>query len=104
MTTPKQPTSFEGMSDSQRHLIISLAINDLQTKVSRHETVLITGSEHELPLLERVRNLEAYISNTKYWTRFVAGALVVQTMAFALSVLWAAIKLLPLLERLADTP
>lgn len=104
MTPTSKTQNFDAMSDSQKALIISLALNDLQTKVSRHESLLITGTEHELPIPERIRNLEQYISNTKYWTRFVAGALIVQTMSFGGAVLWAAIRLLPLLERLAQNP
>ena len=94
----------ENISDSQRRLIISLAVNDLQTKVSKHESILVTGMEGELPLLERMRNTENYINNTKYWTRFVAGALILQTLAFGGSVIWATVRLLPLLERLATNP
>ena len=94
----------QALDEQDRRLIMSLAINELQTKVSRHESILVTGGEHELPLVERVRNLERYIENTKYWTRLVASALVVQTLAFGGSVIWAAIKLIPLLERLARTP
>lgn len=91
---------FSEMDEEKQALIISLALNDLQTKVSRHETLLITGTEHELPIPERIRNLERFINNTKYWVRFVGGALVVQTLAFAGAVLWAALRLLPALERI----
>lgn len=103
MTTNEEP-----MTDSQRRLIMSLAINDLQTKTSRHENILITGINGQLPLLERVRNLEKYVENyvdtTKYWTRFVVGALILQTLSLGSAVAWAAVKLIPLIERLTKVP
>lgn len=104
MTLPNPSSQPESMTDSQKRLIMSLALNDLQTKVSKHENILLIGSDSHLPLVERVRNLESYINNTKYWTRFVAGALVIQTLSFGGAVIWAAIRLLPLLERLANQP
>jgi hypothetical protein len=91
------------MSDSQRRLIMSLAINDLQTKVGRLYEAVITGNGN-ISLLERMRNAEKFIANIQYWSRFLVGALIIQTLAFLGGVLVALIRFLPVLEQLAAQP
>jgi hypothetical protein len=93
------------LTDSQKLALnivtMNTAINDLQTDMREINEIVIKGSKGELPLVERIRNMEKYIDNTKYWTRLVASALVLQTLSFGGAVIWAALKLIPLLERLA---
>jgi hypothetical protein len=99
MTT--QPLiNYDEMTDSQRRLIMSLALNDLQTKVTKHEQLLVTGNG-EMSLQERMRNIEKFVDSIRYWSRFLIGALIIQTLAFLGGVLVAMIRFLPLLEKLA---
>lgn len=101
MTTPV-PAS-DDMSDSQRRLIMSLALNDLSTKVHKHHEILITGNG-DVSLMERVRNIEKFVGSFQYWSKFLIGALIIQTLAFLGGVVIALIRFLPVLERLAAQP
>ena len=95
--------NIEEMSDSQRRLVMSLAMNDIQTKVNKHHEVLITGNG-EVSLLERMRKLEDFVREFRYWQKFLVGALLLQTLAFLAGVLIALIRFLPVLEQLATKP
>ena len=97
MPTPVQ--DFTDLTDSQKMLIISIGLNNVQNKLSEHEKLLVTGDGQALPVMERLRNMEAYIEGTRYWVRFIAGVIIVQTVAIFSSLVWAAIKLLPLLQK-----
>jgi hypothetical protein len=79
---------------------MSLAINDLQGRVGQHHKLLVTGNG-ELSYSERLRNAEKFIDEIKYWTRFVFGALILQTITFAAAVVIAVFRFLPILEKLA---
>jgi hypothetical protein len=95
------------LTDSQKIslniITMNTAINDIQTDVRDLIKIVITGNG-ELPLREQVRNNSVFISSIKYWTRFVFGALIVQTIAFTAGILIAIVKFLPVLERLATQP
>lgn len=103
--------SVPNMTESQKifssiienQITINTAVNDLQEIQAKHHKVLLEGNG-ELPMLERLRNVEAFIGNWKYWGRFIGGAMIVQTIAFAFAIAIALIRFLPLLEKLANTP
>lgn len=101
LPTPPAAPSFSDMSDSQKMLVLSIALTDVQNKVTAHDKLLITGNG--VPALpERMRNVEAYIEGTKYWSRFLAGAIVLQTLAFISAAIVYFSKLYPVLERLSN--
>lgn len=82
---------------------MSLALNDVQTKVIELYKIVKTGNG-EVSLLERVRNVEKFVSSFQYWSKFLIGALIIQTLAFLGGVIVALIRFLPVLERLANKP
>lgn len=82
---------------------VNTAVNDLQNKVEKHHKVLIEGNG-EIPLVEKVRTAEAFINATKYWLKFVAGALILQTITFGAAAVIYFVKLYPLLEQLSKNP
>ena len=87
--------------EKMRMNIISLntAVNNLQEVQGKHHKVLIEGNG-ELPLVEIVRNHTAYIEGTKYWVRFVAGAIIIQTLGFIGAGIYALVRIIPLLEKI----
>ena len=104
MTVPDLQNS---LSDSQKINvnIISLntRMNDLQTDVSTLNKVVLLGNG-ELPLRETVRSHDEFIKGIKYWTRFIGGALVLQTITFGIATIIVIVKFLPVLEKLATNP
>ena len=75
-------------------------VADLKLDVAKHHKVLIEGNG-EIPLVEKVRNHDTFISEVKYWLKFVIGALVLQTLTLGIgAVIWF-MKLSPILEKLA---
>lgn len=93
----------EELTDSQRRLVTSIALNDLQTRVGKLYEEVITGNG-EVSLLERMRNVEKFVSGFQYWSKFLIGALIIQTLAFLGGVVIALVRFLPVLERLATKP
>jgi hypothetical protein len=81
-------------------ITLNTAVNDLQNEMKIMNKVVLVGNG-ELPLREVVRNHDKFIMDIKYWTRFIGGALVLQTLAFAGGIIIAVVKFLPILERLA---
>lgn len=101
LPTPPPAPSFSDMSDSQKMLVISIALNDVQNKVNVYEKLLITGNGTPA-LPERLRNIERYIDGTRYWSRFIAGAILIQTISFgAMAIVYFA-KLYPILEKISN--
>lgn len=101
-TNPPAP-SFSEMTDSQKMLVISIALQDVQNKVSAHDKLLVT--DNGAPAIpERLRNVEAYIEGTKYWSRFLVGAILLQTIAFASAAIVYFVKLYPVLEQISQNP
>lgn len=78
---------------------INTAINDVRHDVDVHNKILITGNgEPSLP--ERLRNVEEFVANVRYWGRLIGGAIVLQTLTVLIGVIIAIIRVLPLLEKL----
>ena len=100
LPTPSATPSFSDMSDSQKMLVLSIALTDVQNKVTAHDKLLITGNG--VPAIpERIRSVEAYIEGTKYWSRFLVGAILLQTLSFATAAVIYFVKLYPILEKLS---
>jgi hypothetical protein len=89
------------MTPDEKILALSLILNRVQDESARHEKLLITGNG-ELPLVERVRNHEDFIKSFRYWAKFIFGAILIQTIAFAFAIVIAIIRFLPVLEKLAN--
>lgn len=115
-TNPQMPlTDFKNLSDTDRSLIVWQGLTDTWAKLNQaiefqkmieadtkvHEKLLITGNG-EPSLMERMRAAEKFIGNFGYWTRFIAGAIVVQTITFMFAIVVALFRFLPVLEKLAS--
>ncbi len=85
-------------------VVLQSEINDMKADVAKHHKVLIEGNG-EIPIVEKVRNHEAFITDMKYWLKFVVAAIIMQTITFAsAAVIWL-IKLSPALEEISkQTP
>lgn len=102
MTLPSTSLpAFDEMTDSQKMLVISLAVNSLQGSVDRHNKILVTGNG-EIPLVEQVRNLREFVNGIKFWAKTAAVAILLQTIAFGSAVVVGYIRFLPVLEKLAN--
>ena len=114
--TPVIPLQdFKNLDETTRSLIIWQGISDTWLKLHEtiehqkeieadtrvHNKLLITGNG-EPSLMERLRNVEKYIDGQKYWTKFLVGALIIQTITFFFGVIVSLIRFLPILERLAQ--
>lgn len=82
---------------------INTTLNLVQETQERDHKILVEGNG-ELPLVEQVRNNTEYINGIKHWSRYLIGALILQTMAFLFGVIVAIIQFLPVLQRLAEKP
>jgi predicted ATP-dependent Lon-type protease len=94
---------MESLTDSEKLLSLSLTLNQVQSDTARLEKVVLIGNG-ELPLVEKVRNHETFINNFNYWGKIVAGILVAQFITLIGAGIWSLIKVLPLLEKLANQP
>lgn len=98
-------TLLPDLSESQKInlniITLNTAINDLQHTVKDHQEILVEGKDGELPLRELVRSHSQFIGEIRYWTKFVFGALMLQTIAFLVGIVVAIIRFLPVLESLA---
>lgn len=96
-------TPFGELTDSQKLLVLSIGLNNVQNKLDNHDKILITGNGN-LPIVERLRNVESFIGSIKYWTRFLVGAILIQTLTFAAAAITYFIRLYPLLVKLSERP
>lgn len=94
---------FDGLTDSQRIVILQSRMLNNEDKVTKHHKILLEGNG-ELPLTERVRNLEAFTTSLKFWLRTVAVAIVLQTITFGAAAIIYFVKLYPVLQHLVNQP
>jgi len=103
----KSPDLGISLTDSQKMslniITMNTAINELQTDFREINKIVVLGNG-ELPLREQVRNNTVFISNVKYWTRFIFGALILQTLTMGIGIVVALVRFLPVLEKLATNP
>ena len=97
------PTLSDNLTESQKMVVIQNSVLEQQAKLDRHHKLLIEGNG-ELPLLERVRNLESFVGGLKFWLRTLSVALVLQTVTFATAAVVYFIRLYPLLEKISNQP
>lgn len=95
------------LTDTQKLAVnlvsLNTAVNVLQEDSAKYKHILIEGNG-ELPLMERVRNMEAFITSTKFWLRTIAVAVVLQTITFGTAAIVYFAKLYPLLEKISKLP
>lgn len=95
------------MTPEEKMLIVENNMSIIQNRVieqdsilEKHHKLLVEGNG-DLPVLERLRNLETYVAHQKFWLRTVAVAIVLQTITFGVAALVYFIRLIPLLEKLS---
>lgn len=104
MTMPELTEDLSAQ-DKLRMNVISMntALNDLQHTVEKHHKILIEGNG--VPsLVETVRGHTNYIDSTKYWLRFIGGALVINVITFLGAAIAFLVKVYPVLETLSKKP
>lgn len=94
---------IDGLTDGQRLIVLQSRLLSNEDKVAKHHKILLEGNG-ELPLVERVRNLEAFVGGLKFWLRTVSVAIVLQTITFGIAALVYFIKLYPVLQQLVNKP
>ena len=99
--TDMLPSLTESQKINLNIITLNTAINDMQHRVNEHQEILIEGKDGELPLREVVRSHTQFIGEIRYWTKFIFGALMIQTIAFMVGIVVALIRFLPVLESLA---
>lgn len=87
------------LTDSQRLIILQQNIIESGNKLEKHHKILLEGNG-ELPLVEKVRNLEAFVAGMKFWMKTVLVAIVLQTVTFTIGAIVYFIKLYPALQKL----
>jgi len=99
---------IHNLTDSQKILLLRVdmdALRNEQTEIKHkqdyHHKILVEGNG-ELSIKEKVRNLEAYDNNLKFWFRTIAVALVLQTITFGTTAVVYFAKLYPLLIELSN--
>jgi predicted ATP-dependent Lon-type protease len=93
----------KSMTDGEKLLALSLTLNQVQADTTRLEKIVLIGNG-ELPLVEQVRNHEVFIRNVNHWSKLVAGIVVAQFLGLLGAGIWAFIRVLPVLEKLANQP
>ena len=91
------------MTEGEKLLALSLTLNQVQVDTARLEKVVLIGNG-EVPLVEKVRNHETFIKNFNYWGKIVAGIMVAQFIGLVGAGIWTFIRVLPVLEKLANQP
>jgi len=95
------PSLTESQKINLNIITLNTAVNDLQHIQQEHHDILIKGKDGQIPLVEQTRNNTVFIREIKYWTKFVFGALILQTIAFLVGIIMAIVRFLPVLEKLA---
>ena len=99
--TTKALIIWQGLSDTWIRLNETIEQQkEIEADTKVHNRLLITGNG-EPSIMERLRNVEKYIDNQKYWTKFLIGTLIVQTLAFFFGVVVAIVQFLPVLQQIA---
>ena len=75
-------------------------MDDAWKEIKLMKEKLIEGNG-QLPLMERMRNMETFANTIRFWFRTVAVALVLQTITFGGAAIVYFVKLYPLLEKIS---
>jgi len=89
------------MTDSQKIVLLWSQMQELRNGHAKDHKVLIEGNG-ELPVVEKVRNLENFANTIKFWFRTIAIAIVLQTITFGAAAVVYFVKLYPLLNEIAN--
>lgn len=101
---PANEPIYDNLTESQQRLVLRTNVVALNTDMTRVKGTLYEGNQKDLPLVERVRNVENYIDTLKFWFKTIAVAIVLQTITFGAAALVYFLKLYPLIEKLANNP
>lgn len=104
------PDVLANLTDSQKVHIkilqnqasISTVMNDITSAMNMYNKLIITGEDGKPSMQDRMRRVEEFIDNWKYWVRLIGGALIIQTITFFFATIIALIRFLPLLEKLSN--
>ena len=104
------PDVLANLTDSQKVHIkilqnqasISTVMNDITSAMNMYNKLIITGEDGKPSMQDRMRRVEEFIENWKYWVRLIGGALIIQTITFFFATVIALIRFLPLLEKLSN--
>lgn len=97
--------SFENLTESQQRIIMRTNVIQLNTDVQKMKKFLFEGEGNDdLPVAERIRNLETFQKNINFWFRTIAVAIVLQTITFGAVAVTAFVRVMPALEKLANSP
>jgi hypothetical protein len=91
------------LTESPNLILIQNDLAELKVDVAKHHKVLIEGNG-DIPLVEKVRNHEAFINDTKYWLKLVIGAVILQTITVGTAAIIWFTKLSPVLDALSRNP
>ena len=91
---------LDGMTPEQRITILQSTVLSQGDKLEKHHKILVEGNG-ELPIVERVRNIERTMEKVEKLFAFIAKALIAQTITFAAAALLYFVKLYPILENLS---
>lgn len=96
---------WQGLTDMWSKLVDAFdRIEIMEISVKKHEQLLISGTEGDPPLMERVRNLEKLAQKMER----ISNTILLQTFAFLFTMLGVGIsffvKIYPVLVKLADKP
>lgn len=94
---------LDNLTDSQKLVVLGNTALEQSNKLERHHKILIEGNG-EKPLMERMRNVEAFIDGIKFWQRTLAVALVLQTLTFGITAIFYFVRLYPILEKISNQP
>lgn len=99
--TNKSLLMWQGLTDTWNKLQETIDHQkEIEADTRVHQKLLITGNG-EPAIMERIRSLETFVKDVRYWVRLVIGLLVAQFITFTTASVIAYVKFLPVLERLA---
>jgi hypothetical protein len=101
------PDLIPSMTDTQKInmniITLNTRTNQQQSDIEELQKVVLLGNG-EPAIRETVRNHTAILAEWKYWIKFFVGLLITQAVAVVGALVFTVIKLLPVLERLANKP
>ena len=93
----------DNLTDSQKMVVVTSTIIEISEKLNKHHKLLVEGNGDK-PLMERMRNVEAFVDGVKFWQRTLAVALVLQTLTFGITAIVYFVRLYPVLQKIANQP
>lgn len=89
------------MTDVQKLFVsvnnISTVLNDIKETVEHDHKLLVEGNG-DVPLVQKVRELQEFVNTFKFWQRTIAVALVLQVIGTFILLLVTFIRVYPALE------